>query len=548
MKKRRVRNLFFCLGLLTALALPRTLGAQQKYAAVIGNGAYSLITKLSNPVNDATDIKTVLTDLGFQVDLVINGSRTQMESAVERLKNRLSIDRNSYGFFFYAGHGVQFNGENFLVPVDADIRSESYLRDRAVSVQALLDELNNAGNELNIVILDACRDNPFGWSRSGSRGLALMGNQPADSIIVYATSAGSVASDGTGRNGLFTGHLLNNLKTPGLEVTEIFRRTMSDVIQASKNQQRPAVYNQFPGIAWLSAPPDSSGLTAQNTQTPPPVVPQQAPVNPVPQVPAQVPPRLPQNDFEVRNGILVKYTGPGGAVVIPEEMGITGIGEQAFAVNSSLISVTIPPGVISIGDKAFYFCGSLNSVTVPQGLKSIGNNAFANCSSLTSINIPGGLVRIGNNAFQGCRNLNAIDIPGSVTTVGAWAFNGCTSLRSVIIPPGAAVGNNAFQGCSGLTTITISGGVTSIGAWVFSDCRSLQNLVIPPGVTSIGEAAFARCTGLKSLTAPDSLTSIGDYAFSGCVSLESITGIPWRAKVGKGAFQEVPGWRRLSGR
>jgi hypothetical protein len=533
-------NLFFCLVLLTVL--PLALGAQQKYAVVIGNGAYTLVTKLNNPVNDANDMNTVLIGLGFQVDLVINGSRRQMERAVERLKNRLSLDRNSYGFLFYAGHGVQSNGENFLIPIDADIRSESYLRDRAVSVQAMLDELNNAENELNIVILDACRDNPFGWSRSGSRGLALMGNQPADSIIVYATSAGSVASDGSGRNGLFTGHLLNNLKIPGLEVTEIFRRTMSDVIQASRNQQRPAVYNQFPGIAYLSGLPESSGPAVRQTD-----MKETAPTQtPVPAAP--VPQRLPGDDFELRNGVLVTYKGSGGVVVIPENMGITAIGEQAFAVNSSIISVAVPPGVTSIGDKAFYFCSSLNSVTLPPSLKSIENNAFANCSSLNSIGIPQGLVRIGDNAFQGCRSLSSIDIPGSITVIGDWAFNGCASLRSVVIPPGTAVGNNAFQGCSGMTTITISEGISSIGPWVFSDCRSLQTMVIPPGVVSIGEAAFARCEGLKSLTVPDSIASIGDYAFSGCVNLTTITGVPGRVKVGTGAFQEVPGWKRLRGR
>jgi hypothetical protein len=119
-----------------------------------------------------------------------------------------------------------------------------------------LGELNDAHNELNVVVLDACRDNPFGWARSGNRGLSVIANQPADSIIVYATSAGSVASDGIGRNGLFTSHLLNNLMIPGLEVKEVFNRTGADVAQASGRQQIPAVYNQFFGNAYLDS--DSS--------------------------------------------------------------------------------------------------------------------------------------------------------------------------------------------------------------------------------------------------------------------------------------------------
>jgi uncharacterized caspase-like protein len=156
---------------------------------------------------------------------------------------------------------------NYLIPVDADIRSESYLRDRAVSVQAILSEINYAGNELNIVVLDACRDNPFNWGRSGIRGLQVVDNQPADSIIVYATSAGSTAADGEGRNSVFTGELLKNLKTPGLDVNEVFRRTGGDVARTSGGKQRPAVYNQFYGIAYLGSRPPAQ--TKQPARTPP---------------------------------------------------------------------------------------------------------------------------------------------------------------------------------------------------------------------------------------------------------------------------------------
>jgi len=230
---------------------------QQKFALVIGNGAYTGpgLPRLNNPVNDANDMAAVLNELGFAVEKLLNGNQDQMVNAVMALKRHLSISKNSYGFLFYAGHGVQSNGENFLIPVDANIPSESYLRNRTVSVQEMLDELNDAGNELNIIILDACRDNPFSWRRGGNRGLTLVANQPADSIIVFATAAGTTAADGTGRNGLFTSHLLNNLKIPDLEVTEVFRRTMGDVANASGNQQRPAIYNQFPGTAFLGSKP-----------------------------------------------------------------------------------------------------------------------------------------------------------------------------------------------------------------------------------------------------------------------------------------------------
>jgi len=262
-----------------ALAVAAAAFAQQKYALVIGNGAYTSITKLNNPVNDANDVAAALQALGFTVEKLLNASQDQMESGAIRLKNRLSAAKNSYGLLFYAGHGVQSNGENYLIPVDANIQSESFLRQRAVSVQAMLDELNDAGNELNVVVLDACRDNPFSWKRSGSRGLSVVGQQPADSIIVFATSAGSTAADGTSRNGLFTSHFLTHLKTPGLEVSEVFRLTMGDVARASNNQQRPAVYNQFAGLAYLNSRPVAS--PAPVIATPPPQA-TRAPVQPPP--------------------------------------------------------------------------------------------------------------------------------------------------------------------------------------------------------------------------------------------------------------------------
>ena len=205
--------------------------------------------------------------LGFSVDRILNGNLNQMEDAVLRLRNKLSGSKNSYGFFFYAGHGVQSGGENYLIPVDANIPGENYLKNRAVSVQALLDDLNDAANSLNVVVLDACRDNPFGWSRGGSRGLTIVSTQPADSIIVYATSAGARASDGEGRNGLFTSQLLANLATPGLEVKEVFNRTGADVAKASGNQQIPAIYSQFFGTAYLGEKPtDADGRPVIITQ------------------------------------------------------------------------------------------------------------------------------------------------------------------------------------------------------------------------------------------------------------------------------------------
>jgi dipeptidyl aminopeptidase/acylaminoacyl peptidase len=187
----------------------------------------------------------------------------------------------------------------------------------------MMNELNQAGNELNIIVLDACRDNPFGWGRGGGRGLQVVGNQPADSIIVYATGAGAVAADGEGRNGLFTGQLLKHLATPGLEVNEIFRRTMGDVAKASGNKQRPAVYNQFPGLAYLGPRPAASAPAASAAQAPAPAAAKPAstpaPVQTVKPVPAPAAPTqtvkpapaaVPQ-----QGGLIRTLSGHGGGVI-----------------------------------------------------------------------------------------------------------------------------------------------------------------------------------------------------------------------------------------
>ena len=257
MNIRNMKRFFFVF--LIILAPLAQAAAQQKHALVIGNSAYRS-NPLANPANDAADMKAALEGLGFTVESLVNGSRVQMEDAAARLKAGLRESSGSYGFLFYAGHGVQSGGENFLIPADADIPQEAYLPDRAVSLRAILRELDSAANALNVVVLDACRDNPFGWSRSASRGLSVLRDAPASSIIVYATRAGQTAEDGEGRNGLFTGQLLKNLPLD-LELKELFNRTGLDVVKESGGRQAPAVYTEFFGHVFLSPDHrDSAGV------------------------------------------------------------------------------------------------------------------------------------------------------------------------------------------------------------------------------------------------------------------------------------------------
>ncbi|MHC6204522.1 caspase family protein [Breznakiellaceae bacterium SP9] len=360
MKTRNAVFFTVCLALCVT-----SLFAQQKQALIIGNSAYTSVSRLNNPVNDANDMKAVLETLGFQVEILTNAGRVQMEAALERFKTRLSRTQNTYGFFYYAGHGVESSGENYLIPVDAEIRSEAYLRDRAVPVQAVLDEINAAGNSLNIVVLDACRNNPFSWSRSGTRGLAVVKVPPADSIIVYAAGAGAAAADGTGRNGLFTTHLLNNLKKPGLEVREVFRLTQGDVRTASNNAQQPATYDQSDKLAYLGSRPS--------------VQPASAPEQPA------VP-----DDFAFQMSsagvTITKYKGNAATVVIPDRIlgvPVTSIRYMAFYSCDSLTTVSIPNSVTSIGDSAFSWCKSLTAVTIPNSVTSIGRQAFSHLKSIT---------------------------------------------------------------------------------------------------------------------------------------------------------------------
>ena len=225
------------------------------------------------------------------------------------------------------------------------------------------------------------------------------------------------------------------------------------------------------------------------------------------------------SDFQIENGVLVKYTGNGGDVVIPE--GVTSIGDWAFYECSSLTSVTIPDGVTSIEDDAFRYCENLTSVTISDSVTSIGDRAFSSCSSLSSVTIPDSVTSIGDGAFSGCDDL--ADDSGLVIIRNV--LHHCKeSMTSVTIPDGVtSIGDSAFEECRNLKNVTIPDSVTSIGNFAFRECRSLRSVTIPNGVTSIGESAFESCVKLMSVTIPDSVTSIEDFLFNECKKLNDFT-------------------------
>jgi len=190
--------------------------SNKRIALVIGNGAYKKAKSLPNPANDAADMAKALKEVGF--DEVLSGTdltKRQMETLIRDFGVKLAS--GGVGLFYYAGHGLQVSGENFLVPIDAYIPQEEDVKYAAVSLGMVLSRMTTAKNNLNIVILDACRNNPFARSWRGYRdvgnndGLAKI-SPPTGTLVLYSTVPGSVASDGTGRNGLFTEALLKQVR------------------------------------------------------------------------------------------------------------------------------------------------------------------------------------------------------------------------------------------------------------------------------------------------------------------------------------------------
>ncbi len=224
------------------------------------------------------------------------------------------------------------------------------------------------------------------------------------------------------------------------------------------------------------------------------------------------------SDFIIGNGVLTRYTGPGGDVVIPD--GVTRIGNRAFYECRNLTSITIPDSVTTIGDGVFWECSSLMSVDIPDSVTIIGYSAFSGCSNLTSVTILGSVTTIGKEAFRGCRNLTSVTIPDSVTIIGNRVFYECRNLTSITIPDSVTtIGKEVFWGCRNLTSVTIPDSVTIIGNRVFYECRNLTSITIPDSVTTIGKEAFRGCRNLTSITIPDNVTTIGFGAFCDCENL-----------------------------
>ena len=265
--RRRSIITFLVLALIGGLFLTSPSSRESRVALVIGNAAYRG-TPLRNPVNDATDMAGALRELGFTVIAVTDAGQRKMEEAIEEFRRKLM--NTEVGLFYYSGHGCQLDGQNYLIPIGENIRSATDIKYKCVHVGQVLGKMEEADNRVNIVIMDACRDNPFRGFKSIHRGLSIV-EASRGTVIAYATSPCSVAEDGTGRNGTYTKHLLKNIKSEGIPVERTFKEVARGVESETDRKQTPWISSSLTGDFYFK--PSSSRPPSPR----PPAVPEPSP-------------------------------------------------------------------------------------------------------------------------------------------------------------------------------------------------------------------------------------------------------------------------------
>jgi len=245
---------------------------QKRVALVIGNSDYK-VGPLQNPAHDAEDISDVLRTLGFAVQTKTNVNQPQMEEAVDKFVQE--IQNGDVALFYFSGHGIQVRGDNYLIPLGDSIKSETDVRYKTVNAGLILGKMEESRNRANIVILDACRNNPFkGLFRSASVGLSKM-DAPKGTFIAYATSPDSVAADGTGRNSPYTKHLMEALKVKDIPIEQAFKIVARAVNKETGGQQTPWILSSLlddfycnPSYGASSPAPEPPRSTASTSSVP----------------------------------------------------------------------------------------------------------------------------------------------------------------------------------------------------------------------------------------------------------------------------------------
>ena len=261
-----------------SLAVAVDASASKRVALVVGNNDYTTLAALNNAEKDARDMAQTLRGLGWEVVDLYNSSQRDMGRAIAKFEGLLMTAEA--GLFFYAGHGIQAKGENWLVPVDAEVEAEVDLEYEAITVRTVLRSMKNADVPVNILILDACRDNPLKKrTRSASRGLKTpeVPSGLRGTTILFSAAPGEVAQDGPqGGNGVFTGKLLAELKRPGQTLEEVFKATARGVNAATNRSQRPWFNSSLSGDFYLNEAkpePEPKQVAAVSPVAPVPAVP-----------------------------------------------------------------------------------------------------------------------------------------------------------------------------------------------------------------------------------------------------------------------------------
>ncbi len=265
---------------LLSLAVSTVASADRRVAFVVGNGAYTHAPALANPANDAREVAAALERLGFDVVSGFDLKNADLRLRIRDFATKLA--GADVALFFYAGHGLQVGGENFLIPVDAAISTEADLDFNAVKMDLVSRQMDRE-TKIKIVMLDACRDNPFekqlarSMSRTRSatlkKGLAEIGSNVGGTLIAFATDPGDVALDGDGKHSPFTTALLRHIETPGIEVGLMMRRVTKDVFEATKERQRPWTNASLTGEFYMKpgdAPPAAAPAPGLQTAAVPP--------------------------------------------------------------------------------------------------------------------------------------------------------------------------------------------------------------------------------------------------------------------------------------
>jgi hypothetical protein len=231
-----------------------------KVALVIGNGKYKDAPELKNAPNDARAIAEVLKASGFATTVLLDTGREALVNAIRAYVNGMEKQK-AVGLFYFAGHGVQLDWRNYMLPVDAVIDKVEDVAKQSVDVARLMEGLTKAANPMNVIILDACRENPFGTAKPvAQKGLSQM-DAPIQTILAYATSPGNVASDGDGANGLYTENLLREMKVPEAKIEDVFKRVRLGVRRTSKGAQIPWESTSLEEDFWFLPPKELKALS-----------------------------------------------------------------------------------------------------------------------------------------------------------------------------------------------------------------------------------------------------------------------------------------------